>query len=465
LSVTTSLAELARRELSDLADRLVAPTDRGYDEARAVHNGMIDRRPALIVRCASADDVARTIGFARAHDAPLAVRGGGHNGGGLGVVDDGVVIDLSALADVFVDTASDTVRVGGGATWAQVDGATTQHGRATPAGIISTTGVGGLTLGGGLGHLTRRFGLTIDSLVGAEVVLADGTQAYASEKENPDLFWALRGGGGNFGVVTSFEFRTHPIGATHMAGPTFWPLEQAPEVMAFFREFLPAAPRQLNGFFAVMTVPPVDLFPPELHMRKVAAIMWCIVGSEAEATALLEPVHEVGTPLLHGVGPVPHAALQSLFDGLYPKGQQAYWRADFFKELPDELGQRHVEWGRRLPSMASTMHLYCIDGAAHDVGRNDTAFSYRDARFAEVILGADMDPAKAGALRDWCVGYWEATHPYSAGGAYVNFMMDEGQDRVRATYRDNYDRLARIKAQYDPQNAFRVNQNIRPAAP
>jgi FAD binding domain/Berberine and berberine like len=464
LSTTTSLAELARRELAGLEDALVSPTDPGYDEARAVHNGMIDRRPALIVRCSSAEDVARTIGFARAHSAAIAVRGGGHNGGGLGVVDDGVVIDLAGIDDVFVDPASETVRVGGGATWGQVDAATTAHGRATPSGIISTTGVGGLTLGGGLGHLTRRYGLTIDSLIGADVVLADGSQVYASANEHPELFWALRGGGGNFGVVTSFEFKTHPIGATHMAGPTFWPLEQIPEVMRFFREFLPSAPRALNGFFATMTVPPVDLFPPELHMRKVCAIVWCLVGSEEEATRLLEPVHEVGTPLLHGVGPVPHPMLQSLFDGLYVKGLQCYWRADFFNEISDEVIEQHLDWGQKLPSMHSTMHLYPIDGAAHDVAPGDTAFSYRDAKFAEVIFGVDPDPANAGAIRDWCVGYWDATHPHSAGGAYVNFMMEEGQERVRATYRGNYERLARVKAQYDPDNVFRVNQNIQPAA-
>jgi FAD/FMN-containing dehydrogenase len=463
MSTTTSLAEIARRDLTGLEDAITGPGDAGYDEARAVHNGMIDRRPAAIVRCSSPDDVARTIAFARGHDAIIAVRGGGHNGGGLGVVDDGVVIDLAGMAEVFVDTASDTVRVGGGCTWGDVDRATGEHGRATPSGIISTTGVGGLTLGGGLGHLTRRYGLTIDNLIGADVVLADGSQVYASADEHPELFWALRGGGGNFGVVTSFEFRTHPVGTAVMAGPTFWPIEQTPEVMRFYREFLPAAPRAVNGFFALMTVPPVDLFPEELHMRKVCAVMWCVVGSEEEATRLLAPVHDVGTPLLHGVGPVPHAALQGLFDGLYTKGLQCYWRADFVNEISDELIEHHLEWGQKLPSMHSTMHLYPIDGAAHDVAPGDTAFSYRDAQFAEVIFGVDPDPANAGAIRDWCVGYWDATHPYSAGGAYVNFMMDEGQERVRATYRDNYDRLARVKAQYDPDNVFRVNQNIQPA--
>jgi FAD/FMN-containing dehydrogenase len=464
MTATTSLADIARQELADLGDRMIGPEDPGYDDARAVHNGMIDRHPALLVRCSSAQDVARCITFARAHGAPIAVRGGGHNGGGLGVVDDGLVIDLAGLDEVIVDPESDTVRVGGGCTWSAVDAATAEYGRATPSGIISTTGVGGLTLGGGLGHLTRRFGLTVDSLVGASVVLADGSTVHVSADEHPDLFWALRGGGGNFGVVTQFEFRTHPIGETVMAGPTFWPIEQTAEVMRFFREFLPAAPRAVNGFFALMTVPPVDLFPEELHLRKVCAVMWCVVGSEEEATRLLEPVHAVGTPLLHGVGPVPHPALQSLFDGLYTKGLQCYWRADFVNELSDDVIEQHLEWGQKLPSMHSTMHMYPIDGAAHDVGATDTAFSYRDAQFAEVIFGVDPDPDNADAIRDWCVGYWDATHPYSAGGAYVNFMMEEGQERVRATYRDNYDRLARVKAQYDPENVFRVNQNIHPAA-
>ncbi len=464
MTATASLVDLARSELADLNDRIVGPADADYDEARAVHNAMIDKHPALLVRCATAQEVARCIAFGRAHDAPIAIRGGGHNGGGLGIVDDGIVIDLAGMADVVVDPGSYTVRVGGGATWGQVDRATAEHGRATPSGIISTTGVGGLTLGGGLGHLTRRFGLTIDSLIGADVVLADGSLVHASANEHPDLFWALRGGGGNFGVVTSFEFKTHPVGATVMAGPTFWPIEQTPDVLRFYREFMPAAPRAVNGFPALMTVPPVDLFPPELHLRKVCAVMWCIVGSEEEATRLLAPVHEVGTPLLHGVGPMPHPALQSLFDGLYTKGLQCYWRADFFNEISDELIEKHLEWGQKLPTMHSTMHLYPIDGAAHDVANTGTAFSYRDAQFAEVIFGVDPDPANAELIRDWCVGYWDATHPYSAGGAYVNFMMEEGQERVRATYRDNYDRLARVKAQYDPDNVFRVNQNIHPAA-
>ena len=463
MSTMTTVAEAARVELGGLTGTIVGPEDPGYDEARTVYNAMIDRRPALIVRCGDADDVARTIAFARSHDLPLAVRGGGHNGGGLGVVDDGVVADLSLLDNVEVDAGERTVRVGGGATWGQVDAVTHEVGLATPAGIISTTGVGGLSLGGGIGHITRRYGLTIDNLLEADVVLADGTQVRASADENPDLFWALRGGGGNFGVVTSFLFRAHPV-STVLAGPTFWSLEDAPEVMKAYREFIPAADRDLNGFFAFMTVPPVDLFPAELHMRKVCAVMWCSLGTEEWTSEALEPMLAVGTPLMHHVGPVPFPALQSLFDGLYTPGLQWYWRADFVRELSDEAIARHVEFGESMPTMHSSMHLYPIDGAPHDVGNADTPWAYRDVTWAEVIIGVDPDPANADAIRDWTVEYWEATHPYSAGGAYVNFMMDEGQERVRATYRDNYARLAQVKAAYDPDNVFRVNQNIQPQA-
>jgi FAD/FMN-containing dehydrogenase len=465
MSTLTTAADAARRDLGGtFGGELIGPNDPGYDAARAVYNAMIDRRPALIARCESSADVATALAFARRHDLLVAVRGGGHNGAGLGVCDDGVVIDLSHLNTITVDARSGIVRVGGGCTLGQLDAATHQFGLAVPAGIVSTTGVGGLALGGGIGHITRTCGLTIDNLIEADVVLADGTLVRASAGENPDLFWALRGGGGNFGVVTSFLFRTHPI-STVQAGPTFWPLEQTPEVMRWYREFLPAASRELNGFFALLTVPPVPLFPEELHNRKVCGVVWCHTGSEEAAARDLAAVRDVGTPLLHAVGPTPFPGLQSLFDGLYPPGHQWYWRADFFNELSDEAIAAHHTWGERLPTMQSSMHLYPIDGAAHDVGETDTAWSYRDARWAEVIIGVDPDPANAGLIRQWTVDYWEATHPYSAGGAYVNFMMDEGPARVQATYRGNYDRLAQVKARYDPQNVFRVNQNIKPRTP
>jgi FAD/FMN-containing dehydrogenase len=455
-------ASAARQELDGFRGRLIGPDDADYDEARRVFNAMIDKRPALIARCESADDVSAMLAFARAHDLLVAVRGGGHNGAGLGTCDGGVVIDLEALDDVQVDAEARTARVGGGCTWGTVDGATGAFGLATPSGIISTTGVGGLTLGGGLGHLTRKCGLTIDSLIGADVVLADGSQVHASATEHPDLFWALRGGGGNFGVVTSSLFRLHEVG-TVIGGPTFWPVEQGAEVLSAYREFLPSAPRELNGFFAFHTVPPGPPFPEAIHMRKVCGVVWCYVGGEDDAAAAMAPLlRELPEPLMHGVAPMPHAALQGAFDGLYPRGDQWYWRADFVNEIPDEAVAIHAHFGATMPTMKSTMHLYPIDGAAHDVGSSDTAWSYRDARWGAVFAGVDPDPANVDAIRRWSVGYQEALHPYSAGGAYVNMMMEEGQERVRASYRHNYERLARIKRQYDPDNTFRVNQNIQP---
>jgi FAD/FMN-containing dehydrogenase len=459
----TTAAGAARRELNGFVGQLIAADDARYDEARKVYNAMIDKRPALIARCAGPADVAKAIAFAREHDLPLAVRGGGHNGAGLGSVDDGVVIDLSLMRDVQVDPQARTVRVGGGCTWGEVDRATNEHGLATPSGIISTTGVGGLTLGGGLGHLTRKCGLAIDNLLEAEIVLASGERVRASAGEHPDLFWAIRGGGGNFGVVTSFLFRLHDVG-TVIGGPTFWPVESAAEVLSAYREFLPGAPRELNGFFAFCTVPPAPPFPEQLHLRKVCGVVWCHSGSEEEAASAIAPfLDALPEPLMHGVAPMPHPALQGAFDGLYPAGDQWYWRADFVKEIPDEAVAIHARFGAEMPTMKSTMHLYPIDGAAHDVGPSDTAWSYRDARWGAVFAGVDPDPANVDAIRRWSVGYQEALHPYSAGGAYVNMMMEEGEERVRASYRGNYDRLARIKAEYDPDNTFRINQNIRPS--
>jgi hypothetical protein len=464
VSRTTTPAQAARQELADFEGRLIGPDDSDYEEARTVYNAMIDKRPALIARCAGAGDVARAVSFARDRGLPLAVRGGGHNGAGLGTCDDGVVIDLSLLKGIEVDPQARTVRVGGGCTWGEVDRATGEHGLATPSGIISTTGVGGLTLGGGLGHLTRKCGLAIDNLLEAELVLASGESVRAAADENDDLYWAIRGGGGNFGVVTSFLFRLHEVG-TVIAGPTFWPVEDAAEVLSVYRDFLPSAPRELNGFFAFHTVPPGPPFPEEIHLRKVCGVVWCYVGTEEDAAAAMAPLlNALPEPLLHGVAPMPHAALQGAFDGLYPTGDQWYWRADFVNEIPNEAVKIHAQFGADMPTMKSTMHMYPIDGAAHDVGQTDTAWSYRDATWGSVFAGVDPDPGNVDTIRRWSIDYFEALHPHSAGGAYVNMMMDEGQERVRAAYRDNYDRLAQVKAMYDPDNLFRVNQNIRPAA-
>ena len=462
---TLDTTDAARSELTQFKGRLIGPEDSDYEEARKVYNAMIDKRPALIAQCVDADDVAAVVRFAADRDLLLAIRGGGHNGAGLGTCDGGIVIDLSPMKEIEVDPDRRTVRVAGGCTWGEVDAATNEHGLATPSGIISTTGVGGLTLGGGLGHLTRKCGLAIDNLLEAEVVLASGEKVRASADEHPDLYWAIRGGGGNFGVVTSFLFRLHDVD-TVIGGPTFWPVEASAEVLSAYREFLPDAPRELNGFFAYATVPPAPPFPEEIQMRKACGVVWCHVGSEEEAARDMAPLLDsLPEPLLHGAQPMPHPALQGAFDGLYPRGDQWYWRADFVNEIPDEAVGIHARYGAEMPTMKSTMHMYPIDGAAHDVGSADTAWSYRDALWGSVFAGVDPDPGNVGEIRDWTVEYHEALHPYSAGGAYVNMMMDEGQERVRASYRDNYDRLAQIKGQYDPDNRFRVNQNIEPAAP
>lgn len=446
-----------------LRGALIEPADGGYDQARTVFNAMIDKRPRLIARCADVADVIASVAFACEHGLLLAVRGGGHNGGGLGMCDDGLVIDLSGLRGIRVDPQSRTVRAEGGCLWREVDHATHAFGLATPSGIIGSTGVGGLTLGGGIGHLTRRYGLSIDNLLSADVVLADGRLVTASERSHPDLYWALRGGGGNFGVVTSFEFRLHPV-STVVAGPTLWPLERSAEIMAWYRDFMAKAPEELNGFLALMTVPPAPPFPEPLHMKKVCAVVWCWTGDPAAADAAFAPVQATG-PLLHGAQPMPFPMLQGAFDGLYTPGLQWYWRADFVNDLPDAAIALHAKHAEQLPTLHSTMHLYPIDGAAHRVGKSETAFSYRDARWAAVFVGVDPDPKNAQRISDWARDYQTALHPHSAGGAYVNFMMDEGDDRVRASFRDNHARLAAIKREYDPGNLFRVNQNIRPAEP
>jgi len=441
---------------------LIQPGDAAYDSARKVYNAMIDKRPGLIARCVDVADIRAAMQFGQDNNLLTAIRCGGHNAAGLGICDDGLVIDLSRMKNVHVDLKAKTARVAAGCVWGDVDHATHAFGMAVPSGIISTTGVAGLTLGGGIGYLARRYGLTVDNLISVDMLLADGRYVTASADENQDLFWAVRGGGGNFGIVTSFLFRLQPVDSVY-AGPTFWPLDQTPEVMKAYREFLLKAPEYVNGFFVLMTIPPVPLFPPQLHNQKVCGIMWCCTGTPEEAEKATKPMRSVGKPALDHVGPVPFPAVQTLFDPLLPPGLQWYWRADFFKELSDASIAQHVEYGSKLPTTLSTIHLYPIDGAAHRVGNKDTAFSYRDANWAGVIVGIDPDPANREKITNWCKSYFDALHPYSSGGAYVNFMMEEGQERVQASFRDNYDRLAKIKKKYDPTNFFRVNQNIRAA--
>ena len=460
--MSVSLEETAIQEFAArLRGSLLRPSDAGYEQARQVYNGMIDKHPALIARCVDVADVIAAVTFAREHELTLAVRGGGHSGPGLGTCDGGLVIDLAGMKGIRVDPSARTVRAEGGCTWGEVDHATHAFGLATPSGFISSTGVGGLTLGGGIGYLSRTLGLTLDNLLSVDLVLADGSFVTASAQEQTDLFWAVRGGGGNFGVVTSFLFQLHPI-STVYGGPMLWPLEQAADVMKFWRDFILTAPEEINGWFAFLTVPPAPPFPEHLHLQKMCAIVWCSTASTERAEELLKPIRAFRTPAVDFAGPIPWPVLQSLFDALYPAGLQWYWKADFFKELSDTAIDVHMKYGSQLPTMHSGMHIYPINGAAHRPSTSETAFSYRDANFAEVIVGVDPDPANNERMIEWARDYWMALHPYSAGGGYINMMMDEGADNVKAAYRDNYARLAQIKATYDPSNLFHVNQNIKP---
>jgi len=453
--------ETVKRFRESVRGELIGPNDEGYESARQVYNAMIDKRPRLIVRCSNVADVIAAVNFAGENGLLLAIRGAGHNGAGFGVCDGGLVIDLSRMKGVRVDPVSRTVRVEGGARWGDVDHATHAFGLAVPSGIISTTGVGGLTLGGGHGYLARKYGLTVDNLVEADVVLADGRLVTANDETNEDLFWAIRGGGGNFGVVTSFLFRAHPV-KTVYAGPVLWSVDRSAEAMRWYRDFISMAPEDLYGFFAFLNVPPGPPFPEHLHTKTMCGVVWCYTGPLEKADQVFRPILNFGPPDFAHVGPMPFPALQRVFDAIMPPGLQWYWKGDFVRELSDAAIAEHLKHGLALPTLLSTMHLYPVDGAVSRVGKNDTAFSHRNSRWSMVIAGIDPDPANNERITTWAKDYWSALHPYSAGGAYVNFMMEEGQDRVKATYGDNYERLVAGKSKWDPVNLFRVNQNIKP---
>ena len=457
---------LSATQIQDLQTKfrgqLVQPDGPAYDAARTIYNAMIDKRPALIAQCRDVADVIGAVNFGRENKLDIAIRSGGHHGAGLCLVDNGLVIDLSPMKGIRVDPQAKTVRVQAGCTWGDVDHATSAFGMATPSGILSTTGVGGLTLGGGTGNLTRSFGLTIDNLLEVDLVLADGSFVTANDKMHSDLFWAVRGGGGNFGVVTSFLYRLHPV-STVYGGPIFWELKDAGKVMRAWHDYIITAPEYVNSYFGLHTVPPADMFPKEHHLKKMGVIVWCCTGTASQAEEAFRPFRSLAAPAIDFAGPIPFPALQGLFDGLYPPGLQWYWNADFVNQLSDEAIELHLKHFAQTPTVFSGMHCYPINGAAHRFGRNDTAWSYRDANFAQVIVGVDPDPASKEAITKWSKAYWQALHPLSAGGAYVNMMMDEGLDRVKAAYRDNYPRLAEIKKKFDPMNLFHVNQNIKPA--
>ena len=435
-----------------------------YNEARKLYNGMIDKRPLLIARCVDVADVITAVSFGRDQKLPVAIRSGGHNGPGHGSVEDGLVIDLSMMKGIRVDPSSRTVRVGPGCTSGDVDHATHPFGLAVPFGIVSTTGVAGLTLGGGSGHLTRKYGLTIDNLLEADVVLADGKFVTASKTSNADLLWALRGGGGNFGVVTSFLFQAHPVGMV-FAGPIAWEQSHAREILRAYRDFIPKAPEELGAFVGLKMVPSTPPFPNEFWGARICLLVACYNGPEPDGKKALAPLlNALPPPALNWMSMMPFPALQSMFDGLYPKGMQWYWRGDFVKTLSDAAIDAHLQEAAKTPSELSLMHLYPTDGAVHRIGKQETAWSARDANWSMVIAGIDPNPQKAGAVTRWTKDYWAAVHPHDLAGGYSNFMMDdEGESRVKATYGENYPRLAALKAKYDPANLFRINQNIRPA--
>lgn len=447
-----------------LRKRLIDRDHPVYQEARALYNAAIDKRPRWIVPCADTADVVAAVDHARDGHILLAIRGGGHSGPGFGSCDGGMVIDMSAMKRVDVDPATRRVRVEAGCTQGDVDRATSAYGLAVPAGLVSSTGIAGLTLGGGTGYLTRKHGLTIDNLLEAEVVLADGSVVTASADDHPDLFWALRGGGGNFGVVTRFTFQAHPAGDVY-AGPIFYDIADAGEILRWYRDFLPGAPRELGMFLGIKTVPSCDPFPSALWGRRTCALISCYNGSEEDGMRVMQTVRTaLPEPLMDGMMQMPFVALQGLFDPLLPKGLQWYWKGDYVDELSDAAIAAHVEHGSMSPSELSLMHLYPIDGAAQDVDPDATAWGARRARWSMVIAGIDPDPAKTPELKRWASAYWAALHDHNKhGGAYINFMMeDEGEARLRAAYGSNYERLVAIKRRYDPDNLFRVNHNIRP---
>jgi FAD/FMN-containing dehydrogenase len=451
--------------LSDLRERVrgevVTADDEGYDEARAVHNGMIDRRPAVVVRVANVGDVRAAVAHARDNDLPLSLRGGGHSAPGFGTNDGGVAIDFSDRRGVRVDPASQTARAEAGATWGDFNAATHAFGLATTGGVISTTGIAGLTLGGGIGYLSRGLGLSLDNLVSADVVTADGQFLVASEDENADLFWALRGGGGNFGVCTALEYQLHPVEDVYW-GPMFFEIEETENVFRFYRDYIKDAPEEMGVFPAFQIAPPLPFIPEDRHGDLFVALVACWAGPPEEGEQRFKPFHDVAEVKAEHVGRVPYPAINAAFDGLFPKGIRQYWKGNFVKELTDEAIAAHVEHGARTPTVSSTMHLYPIDGACHRVGPDETAFGHRDANFSMVVVSAWEDPADDEANTAWVRQYSAAIAPHSEPGGYINFMAADDDDRVPANYGDNYARLVDVKRRYDPDNLFRVNQNIQP---
>jgi FAD/FMN-containing dehydrogenase len=460
---TTNLTDLDTLK-SALRGSLLTPGSPGYDNARTIWNAMIDRKPGAIARCTDADDVASAVRYAADRQQLLAIRGGGHNIAGNAVCDGGLMIDLSQMNTISVNPQDRTARVGGGATLGDVDRETQKFGLVTPLGINSTTGVAGLTLGGGFGWLSRNLGLSIDNLLSADIVTASGQRLRASKNENADLFWAIRGGGGNFGVVTSFEFRLHEIGPEVLAGLVVHPLDAAPDVLGFYREFLKTTPDNFVCWFVIRQAPPLPAIPAAYHGREILALAMCYAGPIADGEAVAKPLRNYGRPVADMVGPVPFAAWQTAFDPLLVPGMRNYWKSNEFMELSDGLIDAMLSHAWRLPDSQTEIAFAQLGGAVSRVPADATAYGHRIAQFVINVHGRWADPAKDAACISWARSLFRATTPFATGDVYVNFMTADEQDRVRAAYGDNYERLAAIKAKYDPTNLFRMNHNITPAA-
>lgn len=447
---------------SQLRGRILDPADTGYDEARAIWNGMVDRRPGLIIRCVDAEDVASAIRFVAEHRLLVAVRGGGHGIAGNAVCDGGVMIDLSQMKSVRVDPAARRVRVEPGATLADIDRETQSFGLAVPMGINSTTGIAGLTLGGGFGWITRKFGLTLDSLISVDVVTADGRLRRASTSENAELFWALRGGGGNFGVVTGFEFKLHEVGPEVLAGLVVHPFSEAGTVLKAYREALAAAPDDLTCWVVMRQAPPLPFLPAEWHGKEVLILAMCYCGDPAQGEAATARLRAIGQPIADVVGKVPFASWQQAFDPLLTPGARNYWKSHDFTELPDKALGVLTDAVRRLPGPECEIFIAHVGGAAGRVDANATAFPQRSSHFVMNVHARWRDPAMDKACIGWARELFEAAKPYSAGTAYINFMPADEADRVQEAYGVSYHRLAELKRRYDPSNLFRMNQNVTP---
>ena len=447
---------------SQVRGDVIVPGDESYDLTRKVYNAMIDKRPAVIVRCTGVADVVAALKAARTNGLAVAIRGGGHSVPGFGTADGALVIDLSRMKGIRVDPGSKTVRAEGGCTWGDFNHATYAFGMATTGGIISTTGISGLTLGGGIGYLCRGAGLSLDNLLSADVVLADGSFVIASETQNQDLFWALRGGGGNFGVVTSFQYRLHPV-KDIVGGPMFFEVEDAPKVMRAYDEYITDAPRELGAFFAWQIAPPLPFIPQDRHGDTFCALVACWTGPPDQADKALAPLRNAAHVVAQHVGPMPYPALNSAFDGLVPPGLQHYWKAVFAKGLTDGAVEAHMKFGPKVPVVNSTIHIYPINGAVHDLAPDATAFGHRDAKYAVVVAGMWPDPAQNENNIRWVRDYYKALAPHSEEGGYTNFAASDDASRVQANFGRSYGRLRQIKAKYDPENVFHYNQNILPA--